>query len=676
MTGLAYRRDIDGIRAIAVLAIIVFHANAKALPGGYLGVDIFFVLSGFLITSILLREHDSGTFSIARFYERRIRRILPALFAMLAATAVIAYVVMLPYELRVFSQNLVAVVLFSSNILFWQRAGFFDFYFDGPAHLNPLLHTWSLGVEEQFYVVFPLLLALAWRWGRRRAFQTVLAVAVASFVLSSLIDGDWGLGWRTRREADFYLLPSRAWELMVGALLAFRSNRWALTSARAEGAAGLGLGAVLLAISTFHADAIHFPSLFALVPTLGTALLILYADGTSVGRLLSSAPMVGIGLVSYSAYLWHQPIFALAHSTSLYDELPVPLSLALGATTLVIAWASWRWIESPFRDRARTSRQTVFLWSGALAVLLLGVGLGIARRPTPPTFGRLIPGQLIETSQDRVKVMQDCGFRAGVTDVGCALNPARDTGTPDFLVIGDSHAAALVTAFESIARRAQLNGRLVALAGCEPLLGQLYKAQASNCAPMQDAALAYVTAKHVPRVVLASRWAWYTDQDVARSRQAFPIGFARTMDAYRALGVQVTIVEQVPQQLYRPVGLYTQSFLHRNRLGFLLDHATTPATHREHQRIVNETFDRYRGDATVRFVAPADVLCDTTRCAVGTADVSFYWDQSHLSVAGANRLGEFLGTALAIPSRRPSASRAAPRRASAPRWPTRGSHAP
>jgi peptidoglycan/LPS O-acetylase OafA/YrhL len=646
-----YRRDIDGLRAVAVLAIMFFHAGFSFFPGGYLGVDVFFVISGYLITGIIFREQAAGTFSLSGFWERRARRILPALIVMLLITSALAYWLMLPFELRVFAQTLTAVILFSSNILFWIRAGFFDFYFDPPAQLNPLLHTWSLGVEEQFYLVFPVLMAVLWRYGRRWVLPVLTVTALVSFAYSNLLHGEWPftLGVSTDREANFYLLPTRAWQLLLGAVIAW----WTASRRRASSPPALwqhmaalsGLGLVLWAIYAFEASAIQFPALFALAPTVGTALVLVFGRGTLAGALLSATPLVAVGLISYSAYLWHQPFFAFAHYVSLTTDFGTGRKVALILASLAAAWASWHWIETPFRNRATVSRRTLIAGSVGASVALITFGAFLALSDVLPTRGRLLPGQLLETSRDRVAVMNTCGFRAGET-LGCALGPDA-SAPPAFLVVGDSHGAALLPAFQAFSHEREEAGRLVVLAGCMPLVVRFRTAD-SRCEPMQTAVLEFVASHEIKRVVLVSRWAWYPEQDMQHTRPAIVEGLRRTVEAYRTLGVHVTIVEQVPQQTYRPVGIYVQAPFWNDPMAFIRRVSVTRQQHDARQATANTLFAAYRGDSHVRFVDPATVLCDETVCAAGTARESFYWDESHLSRAGAVRIGQAITDAMGV----------------------------
>ena len=329
-----------------------------------MGVDVFFVISGYLITTILINDLEAGQFSLARFYERRARRILPALFFMMVCCLPFAWAWMLPSQLKDFSQALVAVSLFASNILFWRKTD----YFAPAAEENPLLHTWSLAVEEQFYIFFPIMLWLLWHHGRGRIFWVIILLCVISLGTS-----EWG--WRYAPAANFYLIVTRAWELGAGAICAFILHDRALRPN--SGFSALGLGLILLSVFAFDGNT-PFPSLYALVPVGGTALIILFAGrDTVVGRLLSVSGVVGIGLISYSAYLWHQPLFAFARLRSL-SEPGLGLMLALAVVALLLGWFTWYFVEEPFRRRPAPvlpRRSTVFIASGVMGTLLTMVGL-------------------------------------------------------------------------------------------------------------------------------------------------------------------------------------------------------------------------------------------------------------------------------------------------------------
>lgn len=362
---MVYRREIDGLRALAVLPVILFHAGFDLFQGGFAGVDVFFVISGYLITSIILSELEQDKFSIVSFYERRARRILPALFVVMALCIPFAWLLLLPPELKDFSESLAAVSLFSSNILFWRESG----YFDTVAELKPLLHTWSLAVEEQFYLIFPVFLVLTWRVSKR-----CLVFSSAVLLFASLGLAQWAS--IAKPAAAFFLLPTRGWELLIGsfaALYLLRAKREHNNKPLAEIGASLGLLLILYAVFAFS-KATPFPGFYALVPTMGTFLIILFASQkTMVGRLLGNRLLVTVGLMSYSAYLWHQPLFAFAR-ICVFGELELKVSFALIVLTFVLSWLSLKFVEAPFRRAHGFSRRTVFLFSGAGIFIFFSLG--------------------------------------------------------------------------------------------------------------------------------------------------------------------------------------------------------------------------------------------------------------------------------------------------------------
>lgn len=360
-----YRSEIDGLRALAVVPVILFHAGFKAFSGGFVGVDVFFVISGYLITTILLNDLEAGKFSIVHFYERRARRILPALFLVMFACLPFAWFWLLPQDMKSFSQSLVAVSVFASNILFWRTSG----YFDTATELKPLIHTWSLSVEEQYYVLFPLFLFFAWRLGKR---WTVGILAVVALISLSL--AQWGA--YTKPAFTFFMLPPRAWELLIGAFVAFYYSEHNIKKHKYwVSELGSLLGFVLISYATFaFSEKTPFPSLYALVPTIGAALIIVFATNkTLIGKLLSTKPFLWVGLISYSAYLWHQPLFAFARHRSL-EEPSQALLAALTVSTLPLAYLTWRFVERPFRNKHCFSRLSIFVLSIACSVFFCAIG--------------------------------------------------------------------------------------------------------------------------------------------------------------------------------------------------------------------------------------------------------------------------------------------------------------
>ena len=361
-----YRAEIDGLRALAVIPVILYHAGFKLFGGGYVGVDVFFVISGYLITTIILAELESGTFSLIHFYERRARRILPALFVVMFVCLPFAWFWLLPNTMKQFSESLVAVSTFASNILFWRISG----YFDTATELKPLIHTWSLAVEEQYYVLFPLFLMLTYKLGKR----WIVRLLVLIFVIS--LAGAQSLS-ETHPSFNFYMLPTRGWELLIGAFIAFYYSRHNIKKHNhiIEQLGSL-FGLLLIAYSVFsYNDKTPFPSVYALAPTLGAALIIIFASHkTVVGKLLGTKIFVAIGLVSYSAYLWHQPMFAFARERS-FDKPSLYLMSALAVLSFTFAYLSWKYVERPFRNKNRISRNKVFSYGALCSALFIGIGL-------------------------------------------------------------------------------------------------------------------------------------------------------------------------------------------------------------------------------------------------------------------------------------------------------------
>jgi peptidoglycan/LPS O-acetylase OafA/YrhL len=361
-----YRQEIDGLRAIAVVSVMLFHANFQFFSGGFVGVDVFFVISGYLITSIILAEIEQGKFSLTNFYERRARRILPALSVVLLFCIILAWVLLSESELKTFSKSLITVPLFSSNFFFWRDGD----YFETIAELKPLLHTWSLAVEEQFYIIFPIFIVLAKSKGRRKVTYLLLAVACVSFLLAQF-------GVYYAPVSAFFLLPTRAWELLAGAILASHSVNQAKTEVRfviRQGLSLLGLAMIVISVVWFDKN-LPFPGYYATLPVVGTLLVIGYADRqTLVAKILSTKLLVGIGIVSYSAYLWHQPVFAFANYHTPHLSLAVKLELL--TVVFVLAILTWKLVESPFRNRKNFSKRFIFLSSATSSILLVFVAIG------------------------------------------------------------------------------------------------------------------------------------------------------------------------------------------------------------------------------------------------------------------------------------------------------------
>ena len=365
-----YRPEIDGLRALALIPVILFHAGFSFSKGGFVGVDIFFVISGYLITTIIITQLKEGVFSLLKFYERRARRILPALFLVQCTSLLLAWLYLLPSYFKDFSKSLIAMSVFASNILFWRESN----YFDIENELKPLLHTWSLAIEGQYYVLFPILLSIFWGFRKRWIFSLSVAVFAASLTISQ-----WGV--YNEPSAAFYLLPTRVWEILVGTIIAFlfvyrRNTVQKLHSCLIVSEVASLMGLFMIGTSIFlFSEETPFPSLYALLPTIGTGLIIFFSTPeTATGRFLSLKPIVAVGLVSYSAYLWHQPLFSFARHS--FGEEPSNLIfIMLILLTFILAFLSWKFVEQPFRVKGIFSRKKFIVFSllGSLVFMTVGI---------------------------------------------------------------------------------------------------------------------------------------------------------------------------------------------------------------------------------------------------------------------------------------------------------------
>ncbi|MET3854437.1 peptidoglycan/LPS O-acetylase OafA/YrhL [Rhizobium sp. OAE497] len=415
-----YRAEIDGLRAIAVVPVILYHAGMANIRGGFAGVDVFFVISGFLITSIIMDEVSKGSFTFLSFYERRARRIAPALLVVCAACLPFAWLWMLPKELNDFGKSLYHVCLSISNFLFWQETR----YFGGAGDLKPLLHTWSLAVEEQFYLLFPVLLVLS-RGAWSKALRWVVFLSVVSFLLTQIIP-------RFSASMNFYLLPSRFWELGAGAAVALVVNDGRAIQHRYAGViATLGLIAICFSYFMVSETAIY-PGLQTLPVVCGTVAVIAFASQRNfAGRLLGSPPLVVIGLGSYSLYLWHQPIFAFARIRSFGNLSSWDYAGLIGLCG-ALAFVTYRYVEQPFRRRSFLSRRTAFAAFGAVGTAFISVGLIADKTEGLESHFE----QITQANAESFGLDHDCNGRI--------LAKCQTAEAPDIAVWGDSYAMHLV----------------------------------------------------------------------------------------------------------------------------------------------------------------------------------------------------------------------------------------
>jgi peptidoglycan/LPS O-acetylase OafA/YrhL len=514
-----YRPDLDGLRAIAVVPVILFHLGFSYTPGGFVGVDVFFVLSGYLITRQIALSLQDGTFSLLEFYDRRIRRLFPAFFAMLLASTVAALLVLLPDDLAAFGESLLPASFSVSNFHFWDESG----YFAPAAETMPLLHTWSLAVEEQFYLLFPLLLMVIWRFGGAHATRAICILATLSFAASI-----WSSA--AAPQAAFYLLPSRAWELLLGSILALAPRpapkpMWLRNAAVLSGLAGIGA-----AVFTYHAG-MTFPGLPAALPCLGCALVIWAGASADPSlsnhaqthplalRFLTLPPLVFLGLISYSLYLWHWPLIVFTRYLS-PDPPTVGQTTMIVVATVGIAYTSWKLIEQPLRrgDRNWPTRQQRMSYSLASVGALAVIGAVLHATKGLPWIQKAEVRTITEAAADKSPVRERCHFdwdeqgQRSLADT-CVFGGANGRRV---IVLGDSHGAELSYALSEVAAANSLHVRQITASACPP--AHDFSASSSKTCPRHMKLMMQGLAE-TPRstvVVAAHYFGWAASKGAAR----------------------------------------------------------------------------------------------------------------------------------------------------------------
>ncbi|HEV8391445.1 MAG TPA: acyltransferase family protein [Dongiaceae bacterium] len=611
-----YRADIDGLRAVAVLPVLFFHAGWNVFSGGYVGVDVFFVISGYLITGILAGEIAEHRFSILNFYERRIRRIFPCLFAVIVASCIAAAVLLVPMDFRDFSKSVIATVLFGSNVLFFRQSG----YFDDQSAAKPFLHTWSLAVEEQFYIVFPILLWLIHRYARDRMFFVLVPLAIFSFAFNV-----WGAAHLPA--FTFFMAPTRVWELFAGAFLALGTGHAVGNRAVREGLAWLGLGLIVYAVFAFTSST-RFPGFNALFPVAGAALLIQFGRDTRAGWLLSRRPIVFIGLISYSLYLWHWPIIVFSEYY-LVQKLTGWGTVCAVVISIVIAALSWRYVERPFRVKGLIPRRRIFQGAAAAMAGMAVVSLaGIASNGWASRF----PDEVLRLEgyadaynprrgqchreEDKVIPFKDsCVYGAKTV--------------PTYAVWGDSHAVELVYALGEIAARHNESVMQLTYSACPPSLGMDIRIR-PNCRDYNDKVAQFLAQdRSVKTVFLVSRY-----ENYRWAAAEFSAGIRRSVAALLEAGKRVVLVYPIPTasvSIPRTLARYAASGADLN--SFTIDEAAFL----RRNSYAFQLLDSFT-EANVVHVFPHKQLCHDDACVVYANGAPLYFDQQHLNIKGAEYL--------------------------------------
>lgn len=639
-----YRAEIDGLRAVAVVPVVLFHSGIAGFAGGFVGVDVFFVISGYLITKIILQDLAGGRFSIASFYERRARRLLPALLVVLISCLPFAWAWMLPQELAAFGRSLIATALFGSNILFWSESG----YFDHATELKPLLHTWSLAIEEQYYLFFPVMLAFVWRWRRSAVLPALLFV-----ILASLAMAEWG--WRNKPSANFYFLPSRLWELLIGAVFAVRfgNDEW-----RSETLSLLGLGMILVAMFLFDA-ATPMPSFWTLLPVAGTALVLGFGrSGTIVARLLSLKPLVGIGLISYSAYLWHQPLLAFARIRNVAAPEGA-LLWGLLVATLLLAWVTWRFVERSFRGAAprlpRRGQVGVASFASVALVAMIGtalaVGNGFSSRLAPSGDPFNSVTNLDAMLAPNFGLHSDCDAGYFTTSANC-----RTSVSPTMALWGDSFAMHLAQALESSATA--LPFIQFTLSQCGPVPGLALNGSVTTwqtCIEFNDNVLKWVLSDASLKIVVISspfdqlKSDLYTRDgtvitNAVDRKESVAEALLQLARQLAAVGKRLVIVSPPPRTGQDLALCYVRSRLMHSGGDGVCDFSAT-----KHRSFSAKSIELLRAvEDSIPIIWLDELICNAGRCSVTYEGEPLYRDSGHLSVPGSARFGASIDLAAIV----------------------------
>jgi peptidoglycan/LPS O-acetylase OafA/YrhL len=631
---------------VAVLGVVAYHAFPGLVRGGFTGVDVFFVISGFLITQIIARELRGGRFSFLDFYARRIRRIFPALLIALAATFAIGWRTLFSSEFEQLGKHVAAGAAFVSNLVLQREAGYFDYGSDA----KPLLHLWSLGVEEQFYLLWPLVLVSTWRLTGRLDLA-LIGIAATSFIASVI--ASW-----TNPAAAFYFPLFRFWELACGGVLALTAassagSSWIRSS---FGIAGIGLIAIgMLIVGSRDV----YPGWLALLPTAGACLVIAAGQAGPGNRLLAMRPLVAIGLISYPLYLWHWPLITFARI--LAGPLPSrELRLLLVVVSVILATLTYFLVERPIR----ASRSIKPIAIGLLAAMAVvgGVGYATYAGGGAPFRAAARTAEPFITTMQRSPRLSECIDIAEAStrpaDWYCHLNsggaPART------IVFGDSHAFALLPAFEAIARNNGEDILFASMSACPPLLGVMTRGAGqdeSGCRSLNERVFRLVTDQQLANVFLVANWTYYTDGNYAGddlvaiafgdtpntrdgSRDAFRRGLERTVSRYSALPASVHVIQKVPAQLRNAIDLVRDVVTAAAPAEQTIARISVPLeTHRRQLQFVASEFAARglaaNGPGRVELIDLEDVYCGDGVCPFGREGRSHYFDDNHLSISGA-----------------------------------------
>ena len=670
MTTKDYKPQIDGLRALAVLPVILFHAGFESFEGGFVGVDIFFVISGYLITKLILDDVYNNKFNLGNFYLRRARRLLPALFFVILITIPFSIFLMSNDQLIYYSKQIFSVIFFISNLFFWKNSG----YFDPESDLQPLLHTWSLAVEEQFYIFFPILLILVFKFLKKKIIVSLVIIALISLSLSQIggnfktnnlsgsfpffilpFDFFWQAG-----SANFYLPFGRAWELILGAIIALiLSKKKVIEKKNNNFFSTIGFFLILISIFFYSKD-IQYPSIFTLLPCLGTSLIIIYTDKkTFLFKILTYKPIVFLGLVSYSLYLWHQPV--LSFSKIFYGtELSIFATFFLLSISFVLSLLSWRFIEQPFRNKKIINDKnflkiliTFILTLSTLALMMYLGKISSVKKKLPEKIT-----QTFSISNNNHCFGLDGSHLKNSKKWYCEVGNKKSEIS--FIVIGDSHASALIPGFNLAAKEKKTKGIITGFAGC-PVLLSIQSIRDNNktkdCLKLSEKVFNFAKSNKIKKIFHVGRWNYYTGDEYNRnefqpitsnnslfsnkknSKKDFIKGLKHNIKSYNDINIDPIFVYQAPLQLYEPQFIYLNAYDFQNNkvnLEKVEKFSVSFKKNIDSQKFIRKNINLLKKENyRIKEIDLNDLFCNKSKCLVGNEKTSFYGDNDHLSIEGA-----------------------------------------
>ena len=676
MTKFNYRPEIDGLRALSILPVVFFHSGYQLFSGGYVGVDIFFVISGYLITSIILKLQIKKQFSITNFYSRRAKRILPSLLLLIFLSLILSVFIVPPEELLIISKSALSSLFFFSNFFFTYNAG----YFDLSSEYQPLLHTWSLSIEEQFYILFPFFLISFSKY----KFKTLLGI-ISMIILLSIFFAQWSGNLQfnypfyeknflfySRSEFSSFMMPfGRIWELFIGSASAIyilnkKKNIFNLNIFQKNIFSFLGIILILYAIFLFD-NRTYYPSFYTLIPCIGTLILIFFADKkTIIGKILSNKILVKLGLISYSLYLIHFILFSfLRYELYIFGE-NFYQDIFVFFFTIFFSYLFWKYYEKPIR---KSKHKYVYYYLIALSLIIIIFSSIIIKSDGLNKRDRFSLSKKINDSFLRSVNGKNCFDLVYEENLQNVCKFGVDKKNFDFVLFGDSHSISYYDFFEKYAKKNNLKGIYFGYSGCVPLL-DVYSIRSDqnirNCKRLNSDVSKIVEKLKIKNLILISNWTYYTDggyqsnklsllskvpniqSNKNLSRDAFSYGLKKTIERYSSLGTNLILIKQTPEQKYNSKHLYYKiaKLKDEDKLKKIKSFSISNNEHLKLQKFVNKKFDLYVNKKNINFIDLNSRFCNKNSCYIGSKDGSFYIDKSHISNFGIKLVSKTLSKKL------------------------------